>query len=143
MAPDPVVSPEQDLAVAQNLAAVKARIAAAAKACGREPGAVSLVAVSKTQPASAVAAALAAGQLVFGENRVQEAAEKYPALKARQDALRLHLIGPLQTNKVRDAAMAAALHGTPGRAIILQQPMVVEKRDEILRGEVQHLAGRC
>jgi PLP dependent protein len=103
MTADPVISPEHDLAVVQNLAAVKARIAAAAQACGREPGAVSLVAVSKTQPAGAVAAALAAGQWLFGENRVQEAAEKFPALKERHPGLRLHLIGPLQTNKVRDA----------------------------------------
>ena len=90
-------------AIAANLAAVRARIAAAARGAGRDPGAVGLVAVSKTQPAEAVAAALAAGQRLFGENRVQEAEAKYPALKAAHPDLRLHLIGPLQTNKVRDA----------------------------------------
>src|SRR5262249_9580857 len=58
---------------------------------------------AKTHPADAVEAALAAGQTVFGENRVQEAQGKYPALQARHPALRLHLIGPLQTNKAKDA----------------------------------------
>ena len=89
--------------IAARLAEVRARIAAAAKEAGREPQAVELVAVSKTQPAAAVEAALAAGQTVFGENRVQEAQAKFPAIKAAHPALRLHLIGPLQTNKVRDA----------------------------------------
>jgi PLP dependent protein len=90
-------------AIAANLAAVSARIAAAARGAGRDPGSVALVAVSKTQPAEAVAAALAAGHRVFGENRVQEAQAKYPALKQQWADLRLHLIGPLQTNKARDA----------------------------------------
>jgi pyridoxal phosphate enzyme (YggS family) len=89
--------------IAGKLAEVRARIAAAAKEAGREAQAVTLVAVSKTHPATAVEAALAAGQTVFGENRVQEAQGKFPALKAAHPALRLHLIGPLQTNKVRDA----------------------------------------
>jgi PLP dependent protein len=90
-------------AIAANLAAVEARIAAAAHAAGRVGDAVALVAVSKTHPADAVAAALAAGQRRFGENRVQEAEAKYPALKERVPALELHLIGPLQTNKARAA----------------------------------------
>jgi len=89
--------------IAANLAAVNARIAQAARAADRDPAAVALVAVSKTQPAEAVAAALAAGHRIFGENRVQEAEAKYLALKAATPDLRLHLIGPLQTNKVRDA----------------------------------------
>ena len=86
-----------------NLAALRRRIAAASRAAGRDPAAVTLVAVSKTHPAAAVEAALAAGQRVFGENRVQEAEAKYVPLKARFADLRLHLIGPLQTNKVKDA----------------------------------------
>jgi pyridoxal phosphate enzyme (YggS family) len=90
--------------IAARLAAVRAEIAASAAACGRRAEEIELVAVSKTHPAAAVAAAIAAGQRVFGENRVQEAAEKYPALKAQHPELRLHLIGPLQTNKVRLAA---------------------------------------
>jgi pyridoxal phosphate enzyme (YggS family) len=93
-APDPI---------AGHLRDIRTRIAAAATAAGRDPAAVALVAVAKTHPAEAVMAALAAGQNVFGENRVQEAAGKYPALKAAHPALDLHLIGPLQTNKVKDA----------------------------------------
>jgi pyridoxal phosphate enzyme (YggS family) len=86
-----------------NLAAVKRRMAAAAAAAGRTPAEIELVAVSKTQPAELVELALRAGHRVFGENRVQEAAAKYPALRARFPDLRLHLIGPLQTNKALDA----------------------------------------
>jgi pyridoxal phosphate enzyme (YggS family) len=93
----------QDERIAANLAAVRGRIAAAARAAGRDPASVTLVAVSKTHGAEAVAAALAAGQAVFGENRVQEAAGKFPALRAASPGLRLHIIGPLQTNKVREA----------------------------------------
>jgi len=89
--------------IAANLKEVKAAIAASATAVGRDPGDVTLVAVSKFHPQSAVRAALAAGHRTFGENRVQEAAEKYPPLRAEFPDLRLHLIGPLQTNKVRDA----------------------------------------
>ena len=98
-------------AIARNLAAVKARIAEACARAGRDPAGVTLVAVSKTHPAEAVQAALAAGQLVFGENRVQEAMAKFPPLRAAlppgHPALRLHLIGALQTNKARDAVRVA------------------------------------
>jgi len=90
-------------AIAAQLAVVRARIALAAKAAGRDPAAVTLVAVSKTQSAERVTAALAAGQRVFGENRVQEAAAKWPQLNQVWPQAGLHLIGPLQTNKVRDA----------------------------------------
>src|SRR5438105_7334737 len=89
--------------IAANLAAVRTRIEAAAGAAGRVADAVTLVAVSKTHPADAVRAALAAGQRVFGENRVQEALAKFPGLRRDFPDLKLHLIGPLQTNKVRDA----------------------------------------
>lgn len=89
--------------IAENLAEVRARMAAAATAVKRSPGDVTLVAVSKVQPAEAVEQALAAGQRVFGENRVQEAKGKFPALRADHPDLRLHLIGPLQTNKVKEA----------------------------------------
>jgi PLP dependent protein len=88
--------------IAANLASIRARIAVTAIAAGRQASAVTLVAVSKTHGAEAVAAAIAAGQRVFGENRVQEAAGKFPSLKA-QHPIELHLIGPLQTNKVREA----------------------------------------
>jgi pyridoxal phosphate enzyme (YggS family) len=85
--------------VAANLSAIRARIAAQ-----KGPGLaarVELIAVSKTHPAEAVIAAAEAGQLLFGENRVQEAAAKFPALRVRYPDLKLHLIGPLQTNKVK------------------------------------------
>ena len=85
------------------LATVRARIARAAADAGRDAAAVTLVCVSKTFPAETIAPVLAAGQRIFGENRVQEAQAKWPALKARWPDAELHLIGPLQTNKVRDA----------------------------------------
>lgn len=88
---------------ANRLAEVHQHIAAAARAAGRDPAAVTLVAVSKTHGADMVRELLEAGQRVFGENRVQEAEEKFPALKAEYPDLELHLIGPLQTNKARDA----------------------------------------
>jgi pyridoxal phosphate enzyme (YggS family) len=89
--------------IAANLAAVRGRIESAAAKAGRAPQSVTLVAVSKTHPAAAVREALAAGHRVFGENRVQEAEGKYPALREAYPELALHLIGPLQTNKARDA----------------------------------------
>ena len=96
-------NPNPAAPTASNLAEIRARIAAAARAAGRAADLVTLVAVTKTQPAEAVVAALAAGQRVFGENRVQEAAAKWPALRQAWPGIELHLIGPLQTNKVREA----------------------------------------
>jgi PLP dependent protein len=93
--------------VAANLATVRGRIAEAARKAGRPADDVTLVAVSKTHPQAAVQAALAAGQAVFGENRVQEAALKFPALRPDHPAMRLHIIGGLQTNKARDAVRLA------------------------------------
>jgi pyridoxal phosphate enzyme (YggS family) len=98
---------ENVAAVAENLRRVRARIAEAALVAGRDPEEVTLVAVSKTKSVEAIEAALAAGQTVFGENRVQEASTKFPALRAAHPELRLHLIGGLQTNKVRDAVRLA------------------------------------
>ena len=89
--------------IAHNLGRVRAAIAAAAEAAGRDSREVTLVAVGKTHGAERIAEAIAAGQRVFGENRVQEAAAKFPGLKAATPDLVLHLIGPLQTNKTRDA----------------------------------------
>ena len=93
--------------IAANLAAIRARIAEACARAGRPAESVTLVAVSKTHPQDAVVAALAAGQTVFGENRVQEAAGKFPGLRAAHPAMRLHIIGGLQTNKARDAVRVA------------------------------------
>ncbi len=86
-----------------GLAEIRLRIAAAARAAGREPSEVTLVAVSKVQPAERIEAVLAAGHRVFGENRVQEAVARWPALRERYGDVELHLVGPLQTNKVRQA----------------------------------------
>jgi pyridoxal phosphate enzyme (YggS family) len=90
--------------VSVRLKALRQTIAAHAVAAGRAADAVQLIAVSKTNGADRVRAALAAGQRMFGENRVQEAARKFPVLKAEVLDLELRLIGPLQTNKAKDAA---------------------------------------
>lgn len=92
-----------DVGAAGNLAAIRERMARAHARFGAPPDQVELVAVSKTFPAEAIEPFLAAGQRVFGENRVQEAKDKWPALRARYPDVTLHLIGPLQTNKARDA----------------------------------------
>lgn len=86
-----------------GLADIQARIAAAAAAAGRDPRSIDLVAVSKVQPHERIEAVLEAGHRIFGENRVQEAAGRWPPLRERYPGLELHLIGPLQTNKVRQA----------------------------------------
>ena len=99
----PAMDRQHSDSIEGRLAAVRARVAEAAGQAGRRPDDVTLVAVSKTHGAAAVAEALAAGHLVFGENRVQEAQAKYPDLKAGHPRLRLHLIGPLQSNKAADA----------------------------------------
>lgn len=87
----------------QNLQAIRQRMALAARRGGRDPDALQLVAVSKAKSEADIRAALEAGQKLFGENRVQEAKAKYPALRAAHPDLRLHMIGPLQTNKVEEA----------------------------------------
>ena len=106
---------ETDLAA--RLAAVRARIARAAEASGRDPAGVRLVAVSKTYPAAHVRAAAAAGQRDFGENRVQEALGK---VEATSDLpIRWHLIGHLQSNKARKAAASfAAIHSIDGASLL-------------------------
>ena len=92
------------MTIAQNLGDILARIDAARKAAIKPAPATKLVAVSKTVDEAAIHEALAAGQRLFGENRVQEALGKFPALKSDHPDLELHLIGPLQTNKVKEAA---------------------------------------
>ena len=89
--------------VAARLRLVEDEILLAARAADRDPRSVKLVAVTKTVPPAAIEQAIAAGQHIFGENRVQEAAAKWPALRARHPGIELHLIGPLQSNKVREA----------------------------------------
>jgi hypothetical protein len=98
-------------ATISGLAAVRAEIARACKDAGRDPTDVTLVAVSKTFPVEAIEPVIAAGQRVFGENRVQEAKSKWPALIAKHPGISLHLIGPLQSNKAKEAvALFDAIH---------------------------------
>ena len=97
--PDPSAIPD----IAANLRDLQQRIADAARGVDRDPGAITLVAVSKRHDSARIEAALQAGHRVFGENRVQEAERKFPALKRSYPDLRLHLVGPLQTNKAEDA----------------------------------------
>ena len=101
-----MTEPGQQGEVAANLELVQAHIAVAERAAGRPEGAVTLIAVSKSQPAERIEAALAAGQRVFGENYVQEAQGRWPGLRERWAGVELHLIGGLQSNK---AAAAVAL----------------------------------
>jgi pyridoxal phosphate enzyme (YggS family) len=96
------MSPE---AINENLSAIIARIEAARKAAIEPAPATTLVAVTKTHGRDAIEPALIAGQRVFGENRVQEAQGKWPALRAEYPDIELHLIGPLQTNKAREAVL--------------------------------------
>jgi PLP dependent protein len=97
--------PDASSEVAGRLRLVRQEIALAAEAADRDPAEVRLVAVTKTVPPSVIEESISAGQLLFGENRVQEARAKWPELKDRHRDLELHLIGPLQTNKVRDAVV--------------------------------------
>ena len=103
------------------LAQIKARIAAAEQAAGRAPGGVTLIAVSKLQPLDRVVAALVDGQRIYGENYVQEAAGKWPDLRARFPGTSVHMIGPLQTNKAKQALdLFDAIH-------TLDRPSLAEK----------------
>jgi pyridoxal phosphate enzyme (YggS family) len=97
--------------LSSGLAAVRAEIERACREALRDPAGVTLVAVSKTFDADAIEPVIAAGQRVFGENRVQEAKAKWPALTARYPGIELHMIGPLQSNKAKEAvALFDAIH---------------------------------
>jgi pyridoxal phosphate enzyme (YggS family) len=105
-------------AAVARLAAVRGEIAQACRGAGRDPADVTLIAVSKTFETEAIAPVLDAGHRIFGENRVQEAKAKWPALKDRYPDVELHLIGPLQTNKVRDAvALFDVIHSVDRPAL--------------------------
>jgi pyridoxal phosphate enzyme (YggS family) len=108
--------------------AVRTRIAAAEREAGRDAGSVSLVAVSKTFEAEAIRPVIEAGQRVFGENRVQEAQGKWPALKAEFPDIELHLIGPLQSNKAKEAVALAEVIETVDR-----EKIAAELAKEIVR----------
>src|ERR1700729_3835859 len=96
---------------AARLAAVRRAIESACRAAGRDPAPVTLVAISKTFGPEAIEPLIAAGQRVFGENRVQEAKAKWPTLMAKYPGIELHLVGPLQSNKAKEAvALFDAIH---------------------------------
>ena len=90
-------------ATAKNLEQVRTEITRACRDANRDPAEVTLIAVSKTFSVDAIEPAIGAGQRVFGENRVQEAKAKWPALLAKHPGTQLHLIGPLQSNKAKEA----------------------------------------
>jgi hypothetical protein len=118
---------------------VRADIAQACAKARRDPAAVTLVAVSKTFGADAIAPVLAAGQRVFGENRVQEAMAKWPALKADHPATELHLVGPLQSNKAREAvALFDAIHSVdrPSLCEALAREIARQGRAPLLFAEI-------
>jgi pyridoxal phosphate enzyme (YggS family) len=104
---------------AQRLADVQAEIARAAALAGRKPEDVTLIAVSKTHEADMIRPLIAAGQRVFGENRVQEAQSKWPALRAETPGIALHLIGQLQSNKAADAVeLFDAIHSVDRPSLV-------------------------
>jgi pyridoxal phosphate enzyme (YggS family) len=103
----------------QRLLSVRDRIARAARLAGREPGDVELIAISKTHEADAIRPLIAAGQRVFGENRVQEAAAKWPELRAGIPDIALHLVGQLQSNKAEEAvALFDAIHSVDRPSLV-------------------------
>ena len=104
-----------------SLALIQSRLSQAEHAAGRPAGAVTLIAVSKLQPDARVAEALAAGQRVYGENYVQEAATKWPALRQRFADVQLHMIGPLQSNKARQAVALFDVIQSLDRASLAQK----------------------
>src|SRR6266568_8864835 len=113
------------------LAAVRRDIEAACREASRPPSSVTLVAVSKGFGVDAIEPVIAAGQRVFGENRVQEAKAKWPALKARHPGIELHLVGPLQSNKAKEAvALFEAIHSVdrPSLAAALAKEIGKQRR---------------
>jgi PLP dependent protein len=114
---------------AARLAEVGRRIAQACAEAGRDPAAVTLVAVSKTFAADAITPVIAAGQRVFGENRVQEAKAKWPELREQQAGIELHLIGPLQSNKAKEAvALFEAIHSVDRASLCAALAKEIDKQ---------------
>jgi PLP dependent protein len=122
-----------------GIAAVREDIARACRDAGRDPATVTLVAVSKTFGPQAIEPVIAAGQRVFGENRVQEAKAKWPPLASRHGGLELHLVGPLQSNKARDAvALFDAIHSVDREslAVALAKEVTRQGRHPLLFAEI-------
>ncbi len=123
---------------AERLADIQQRIAAAAKGQGRDPGSVTLIAVSKTFEADAIRPVIAAGQRHFGENRVQEAQAKWPPLREENPEIILHLIGPLQSNKAKEAvALFNAIHSIDREKIARAVAAEMKKQGKALQLFVQ------
>lgn len=111
-----------------RLAAVHEQIARAARLANRAPESVTLIAISKTHDADAIRPLIAAGQRVFGENRVQEAQAKWPALQAETPDIRLHLVGQLQSNKAEDAvALFDAIHSVDRPSLVTALASAMDK----------------
>lgn len=124
--------------VAARLQETRAAIVRAARDFGRKPEAVTLVAVSKTKPAEAILPALEAGQVDFGENYVQEASAKWPALRERFPQTTLHMIGPLQSNKARDAvALFDVIHSLDRESLAKELAREIERAGKAPRLIVQ------
>ena len=117
--------------IPRRIARIKEQIGSIAVNAGRDPEAINLMAVSKYHPSLAVREALSCGHRLFGENRVQEAAQKYPELKATHPELTIHLIGPLQTNKVREAVNLFDVIETLDRPKLAQA--LAKERDRVGR----------
>jgi pyridoxal phosphate enzyme (YggS family) len=130
---------ESETSAPTRLADVRQDIAQACAQARRDPAEVTLVAVSKTFGADAIAPVLAAGQRVFGENRVQEAMGKWPALKAQYPGTELHLVGPLQSNKAKEAvALFEAIHSVdrPSLCEALAREIARQGRTPLLFAEI-------
>ena len=118
---------------------VRAQIARACRDAGRDPASVTLVAISKTFDAEAIETVIAAGQRVFGENRVQEAKAKWPPLVARHPGLALHLVGTLQSNKAREAVgLFDAIHSVDRASLAqaLGKEIARQERNPLLFVEI-------
>lgn len=117
-----------DTAPARRLADIRSAIARAARLANRKAEEVSLVAVSKTHPATSIAPLLEAGHRLFGENRVQEAAEKWPALRERYEGIELHLVGQLQSNKAEEAVrLFDAIHSVDRPSLVTALGRAMDK----------------
>lgn len=113
-----------------RLSAIRERIARAARIAHRDPGEVTLIAVSKTHGADAIRPLIAAGQRVFGENRVQEAAAKWPALCEEAPGIAVHLVGQLQSNKAEDAVrLFDAIHSVDRLSLVSAMAKAMDKAD--------------
>jgi pyridoxal phosphate enzyme (YggS family) len=122
-----------------SLAAVRAEIERACREASRDPASVSLIAVSKTFEANAIEPVIGSGQRIFGENRVQEARAKWPPLRQRYPDLELHLVGPLQSNKAKEAvALFDAIHSVdrPSLAAALAKEIERQGRRPLLFAEI-------